>query len=226
MKAETPSPMLARELVDFLQRLDLATVPAAVSDVAKWCLLDSLGCVLYGSTQEWSHIMRAEMGAEHARGTSTVAGSTELFAAPAAALCNGTAGHGFELDDLLDEPIVHPGAIIISAALATAESVNASGARLLLGIIAGYESMNRIGLAMGVEPAHRGTGLGRALLRELARIAVTNGHPVVEWRVLDWNEPSIRFYEHLGAVKMTDWHTRRLTGAALAALAEGDKRDG
>lgn len=156
MKAETPSPLLARELVDFLQRLDLATVPAAVSDVAKWCLLDSLGCVLYGSTQEWSHIMRAEMGAEHAHGTSTVAGSAELFAAPAAALCNGTAGHGFELDDLLDEPIVHPGAIIISAALATAESVNASGARLLLGIIAGYESMNRIGLAMGVEPAHRG----------------------------------------------------------------------
>ena len=62
---------------------------------------------------------------------------TQPFAAPAAALCNGTAAHGFELDDLLDEPIVHPGAIIIPAALATAESINASGARLLLGIIAG-----------------------------------------------------------------------------------------
>lgn len=156
MKAESPSPLLARELIDFLQRLDVKSVPAAVTDIAKWCLLDSLGCVMFGSTQEWSRIMREEMSAEGARGDSTVVGCAKPFAAPAAALCNGTAGHGFELDDLLDEPIVHPGAIIIPAALATAESVNASGARLLLGIIAGYESMNRIGLAMGLEPAHRG----------------------------------------------------------------------
>ena len=157
MKAETlPSGALARQLVDFLQRLEVGAVPSAVSDIAKWCLLDALGCVLFGSQQEWSRIMREEMAAESARGNSTVVGSAQPFAAPAAALCNGTAAHGFELDDLLDEPIVHPGAIIIPAALAVAESINASGARLLLGIIAGYESMNRIGLAMGLEPAHRG----------------------------------------------------------------------
>jgi len=148
--------MLARELIDFLQRLDVKSLPTAVSDIAKWCLLDSLGCVMFGSTQAWSRIMREEMAAEGARGNSTVVGGANLFAAPAAALCNGTAAHGFELDDLLDEPIVHPGAIIIPAAFATAENINASGARLLLGIIAGYESMNRIGLAMGLEPAHRG----------------------------------------------------------------------
>jgi 2-methylcitrate dehydratase PrpD len=157
MKAESlPSPLLARELTGFLQGLTAAAVPAAVTDIAKWCLLDSLGCVLFGSRQEWSRIMREEMSAEGAHGFSTVVGHANSFAAPAAALCNGTAAHGFELDDLLDEPIVHPGAIIIPAALATAESVDASGGRLLLGIIAGYESMNRIGLAMGLEPAHRG----------------------------------------------------------------------
>jgi 2-methylcitrate dehydratase PrpD len=156
MKAESLPPLLARELVDFLQSLEIHAVPAAVSDIAKWCLLDALGCVLFGSQQEWSRIMREEMSAEGARGNSTVVGHAQAFAAPAAALCNGTAAHGFELDDLLDEPIVHPGAIIIPAALATAESINASGTRLLLGIIAGYESMNRIGLAMGLEPAHRG----------------------------------------------------------------------
>ena len=140
MKAETlPSGALARQLVDFLQRLEVGAVPSAVGDIAKWCLLDALGCVLFGSQQEWSRIMREEMAAEGARGNSTVVGSPQPFAAPAAALCNGTAAHGFELDDLLDEPIVHPGAIIIPAALATAESINASGARLLLGIIAGYE---------------------------------------------------------------------------------------
>jgi len=156
MKAESPPPLLARELIDFLQCLDVKAVPGPVSDIAKWCLLDALGCALFGSKQEWSRIMREEMLAEGARGSSTVVGHAQAFAAPAAALCNGTAAHGFELDDLLDEPIVHPGAIIIPAALATAESINASGARLLLGIIAGYETMNRIGLAMGLEPAHRG----------------------------------------------------------------------
>jgi len=59
-------------------------------------------------------------------------------------------------DDLLDEAIVHPGAIIVPAALAAAESVDAPGSRLLTGIIAGYEVLNRVGLAAGVEPAHRG----------------------------------------------------------------------
>ncbi|HWP89556.1 MAG TPA: MmgE/PrpD family protein, partial [Burkholderiales bacterium] len=92
MKAETlPAGALARQLVDFLQRLEVGAVPSAVGDIAKWCLLDALGCVLFGSQQEWSRIMREEMAAEGARGNSTVVGSAQPFAAPAAALCNGTA---------------------------------------------------------------------------------------------------------------------------------------
>ena len=98
MKAESlPSPLLARELIDFLQGLDLDKVPAAVTGVARWCLLDALGCALFGSTQEWSRIMREEMLAEGARGSSTVAGHAQAFAAPAAALCNGTAAQSFHL---------------------------------------------------------------------------------------------------------------------------------
>ena len=73
-----------------------------------------------------------------------------------------------------------------------------------------------------VEPDRRGHGIGAALLRRLAGIAVERGCNNVEWRVLNWNEPSIRFYEHLGAQKLTDWQTRRLSGEALALLAEGD----
>jgi GNAT superfamily N-acetyltransferase len=83
----------------------------------------------------------------------------------------------------------------------------------------------RIGLFLEdlfVEPTHRGKGIGLALLRSLARLAVDNDCTVIEWRVLDWNEPSIRFYEALGATKMTEWHVRRLRGPALAALAEGN----
>ncbi len=77
-----------------------------------------------------------------------------------------------------------------------------------------------------VEPAHRGTGMGKALLRRLARIALERGHTSIEWRVLNWNEPSIRFYEALGATKMTGWHVRQLRGPALAALAKGDTAHG
>ena len=157
MKTETlPQQGAAQELIRFCQELSLETVPASVVDYAKWCLLDSLGCALFGSRQPWARIMAEEMLAEGSRGRSSILGRNETLAAPAAALCNGTATHGFELDDLLDEAIVHPGAIVVPAALAAAEAIDAPGSRLLLGIIAGYEAINRVGLAIGVEPARRG----------------------------------------------------------------------
>src|SRR5687768_8626550 len=146
----------ARELADFLHALSIDTVPASAMDAAKGCLLDTLGCALFGYPEAWAAIMADEMLAEGSRGQSTIVGHAESIAAPAAALCNGTAAHGFELDDHLDEAIVHPGAIVVSAALAAAEAVDASGSRLLLGLIAGYEISNRVGLAMGVEPSVRG----------------------------------------------------------------------
>ncbi|MFC5727958.1 MULTISPECIES: GNAT family N-acetyltransferase [Nocardioides] len=69
-----------------------------------------------------------------------------------------------------------------------------------------------------VEPEHRGSGLGKALLAGLARIAVSRGYARLEWAVLDWNEPSIAFYEALGARPMKEWSTYRLAGADLEAL--------
>jgi GNAT superfamily N-acetyltransferase len=72
-----------------------------------------------------------------------------------------------------------------------------------------------------VEPSHRGTGIGLALLRHLARRAVSENCRRIEWRVLNWNQPSIDFYQSLGAVPLEDWHVRQLGGAALRALAEG-----
>ena len=70
-----------------------------------------------------------------------------------------------------------------------------------------------------VRPHLRGHGYGKALLTELARLAVERGCARLEWSVLDWNEPSINFYKALGAVPMDEWTTYRLTGAPLANLA-------
>ncbi|HUP97792.1 MAG TPA: GNAT family N-acetyltransferase [Usitatibacter sp.] len=70
-----------------------------------------------------------------------------------------------------------------------------------------------------VEPEHRGAGIGKALLKRLASLVVERGGGRFEWRVLDWNEPSIRFYESLGAVLMREWLLARLTGEPLARLA-------
>ncbi|MCA9822536.1 MAG: GNAT family N-acetyltransferase [Dehalococcoidia bacterium] len=69
-----------------------------------------------------------------------------------------------------------------------------------------------------VRPELRGNGYGRALLAELARLAVDRDCARLEWSVLDWNEPSIGFYRTLGAVAMDEWTTYRLSGAELTAL--------
>jgi GNAT superfamily N-acetyltransferase len=69
-----------------------------------------------------------------------------------------------------------------------------------------------------VQPEHRGSGLGKALLQALAEIAEQRGYARLEWSVLDWNTPSIEFYRSLGAAPMTGWTVFRLSGAALRAV--------
>ncbi len=71
-----------------------------------------------------------------------------------------------------------------------------------------------------VQPAHRGTGLGRQLLTHLAQLAVARGCGRFEWSVLDWNRRAIDFYEGMGATVMPDWRICRLSGEALAALGK------
>ena len=70
-----------------------------------------------------------------------------------------------------------------------------------------------------VRPSFRGRGIGTALLRRLAQVAIDHRCARVDWAVLDWNAPSVAFYERVGAVAMADWRIYRLTGDALSALA-------
>ncbi len=71
-----------------------------------------------------------------------------------------------------------------------------------------------------VRPPRRQHGIGRALLRALARIARERNCGRMEWAVLDWNEPALKFYKSLGARPMKEWIVHRLTPPEIAALAE------
>jgi GNAT superfamily N-acetyltransferase len=77
-----------------------------------------------------------------------------------------------------------------------------------------------------VRPAFRGRGVGKTMLMHLARLAKECGCGRLEWSVLDWNEPSIRVYESLGAVAMDDWTVYRMTGEALERLAARRRENG
>src|SRR5262245_21572229 len=76
-----------------------------------------------------------------------------------------------------------------------------------------------------VRPEARGQGIGRALLEHLAQLAVERGWGRLEWRVLDWNSPSIAFYKKLGAEPLDDWTVFRVSGQELRRLAGKTKNE-
>lgn len=154
--APTPASVHAARLIDFAAGTRLQDIPADAIANARRCLLDAVGCGLFGASQPWSRIMAAQLLAEKSQGACTVFGYSTPLAAPAAALANGTAIHGFELDDLLPAAIIHPGTVIIPALLAVAESENVHGDALLRAIAIGYEVTARISIAMGQDASHHG----------------------------------------------------------------------
>ena len=125
-------------------RIGTTHVAAAVN-----CVIDTLGAIAYGAEQPWS-----QAGARHALasgpgGACTVVGWPDRASPAMAAFANGTAGHAFELDDVHEEAVNHPGAVVVPAALAVAEELDAPGLAFLEAVVAGYEAMGRAGLAVG-----------------------------------------------------------------------------
>jgi GNAT superfamily N-acetyltransferase len=70
-----------------------------------------------------------------------------------------------------------------------------------------------------VQPAHRGQGIGTAILQHLAQLCIDNDYQRLEWTCLDWNAPSLAFYKSLGAAALNEWKLHRMTGDALRAMA-------
>jgi aconitate decarboxylase len=131
-------------------------IPSEVIEHAKLCLLDALGCALYGSTQPWGRIA-AEVAVElSGGGPASLWGHAGTASAADAALVNGTATHGFEIDDIHVRSLMHPGAVAIPAAMALAESRGKSGRQLLVAIVAGYEVGLRAGICAGIPHCMRG----------------------------------------------------------------------
>jgi 2-methylcitrate dehydratase PrpD len=138
-----------REIARWIAQLRYADLPARTRDTVRIALLDTLGCGVYGHSTPWAKMILqwARAGAP-ARGEATVWGeAAPTLRAADAALVNGVAAHGFELDDYHNAKL-HAGAVVIPAALALAEKLDASGERLLTAIAAGYEVMIRSSLAM------------------------------------------------------------------------------
>ncbi|MGE0749159.1 MAG: MmgE/PrpD family protein [Variibacter sp.] len=120
---------------------------AADSEQLRRLILDLLGVSRIGATLPWTREMIAWAESFRGSGQAPVVG-TDLSVAPSiAALVNGTAAHGYELDDTHDASMSHPGAVVIPAALAVAAERGASIDETLVAIACGYEAMARVGMA-------------------------------------------------------------------------------
>ena len=158
-------------LVEYLAALKETEVESRLMQHASMAVLDNIGCGLYGARQPWGRIVREFVLAEGGQGRATLYGASLPVSPARAALANGTATHGFELDDIVQGALVHPGAVTVSAALAAAEEHGATGPRLLLAVIAGYEMMARLGIALGHEHNTNGyhtTGVAGSIAAALA----------------------------------------------------------
>ena len=110
-------------------------------------ILDYATVAMCGSVQPWGRKLRQWALDQNTTGNARLIGSGDLVNAATAALANGTAAHGYELDDTHEASNSHPGAVVISAALAAAAVTGAQGREVLAAIAAGYETMARIGRA-------------------------------------------------------------------------------
>lgn len=144
--------MLSVKLAEFITSLKYEHLPLEVRKMAILCILDWAGSALRGSLEPPARMVEKVLSAEGGNIEATFVGFQRKGPSLGAALLNSVSAHTVEMDDLHRASILHPAAPIISAALAAAEKVGASGKTLLEGVVAEYETGIRIEEA--VTPAH------------------------------------------------------------------------
>jgi aconitate decarboxylase len=144
-------------LATYISELSYKHIPQAVISHVKFCLIDSLGCALFGSTLQWGKIITSfakEMG--KGKGALIWGDGTEV-PSTSAPLANGTLIHSFEMDDLHRVGVIHPGAEAIPAADALVRLAgNVDGKRFLTAVVAGYEVGCRVAMTGGAAQLRRG----------------------------------------------------------------------
>ncbi len=136
-----------RELAAFSSALRFEDLPSEVVAMARTCVLDTLGCCLFGATLTSVGKLAALVADENCGGQSAVFGLPLRTSASNAALINAASAHAFQLDEIHIEATLHPGSLAVPAALALAEAHGGlSGRELIAAIVAGYEVGLRVGL--------------------------------------------------------------------------------
>ncbi len=137
-----------RRLAEFASALKFEDLPAAVVEKAKTCVLDTLGCCIFGATLPPVRKLATMLMEENCAQQSAAFGFPYRTSASHAALINGTSAHAFQLDEIHIEATLHPGSVAVPAVLALAEANGGmSGRELITALVAGYECGIRVGLA-------------------------------------------------------------------------------
>lgn len=150
----TTKPSHTSQFAAFLSTLQLAAIPPRVVERAKDLVLDHLGVALHSANLPWTVIVSDYAKAAGDNAESTLYGHSQRVGRRVAALANGTAAHGIELDDTHDASFSHPGTVVIPAALAVAEARKSSGRDFLTAVVAGYEAQCRVGAAASAAMSH------------------------------------------------------------------------
>ncbi|WP_167759518.1 MmgE/PrpD family protein [Mycobacterium sp. PS03-16] len=136
-----------QQLSEYIAGLKYEDLPPAVVEQAKIAIRDAMGVALYSANLPWTTIVSEFAGESGAAGPATLWGRSGSLSAPAAAMVNGTAAHGIEMDDRSAALDLHNGAPTIPAAIATAQYSGASGRELITAVVAGYEVAYRVARA-------------------------------------------------------------------------------
>src|SRR5215210_3830617 len=140
-------PAATRAVAEWVSQLKYEALPERTREVVRCAILDTLGCGVYGYETPWAKMLLQWARAGGSKAEATVWGdATRTLRSADAALVNGTSAHAFELDDYHNAKL-HPGAVVIPAAVAVAEKLGCEGRRLVTAIAAGLEVMIRTSLA-------------------------------------------------------------------------------
>ena len=153
-----------RRIAEFVSGLTYDAIPVEVRERIKLLILDSLGCAIYGAKTPWCEILQASLSEVDQTRTTAVWGTKAKLSSPHAALLNGAAVQGFELDDVHRVGVLHVGAVTLPALIAVAENHSKlNGREFLTSAVAGYEIGPRVGICMGQEHIGQGWHSGATL---------------------------------------------------------------